>query len=86
MLLIVALFSSLSVGQHYAYITNGGEFGDGVNDNLSMVDLATNTVVATIPVGDYPQGVAVNPAGTAVFVPLVKLIPVNVGLAVESNS
>jgi YVTN family beta-propeller protein len=68
LLLIVALFSSPTLGQHYAYITNAGDFGDGVNDDLSIVDLSTNTVVAAVPVGDYPQGVAINPAGTAVYV------------------
>ena len=67
-LLIIALFAVTTTGQHYAYITNAGEFLDGVNDDMSIVDLATNTVVATVLVGDYPQGVAVNPAGTAVYV------------------
>jgi YVTN family beta-propeller protein len=55
-------------GQHYAYITNAGDFGDDVGDDLSIVDLATNAVVATVPVGSFPQGVAVSPAGTAVYV------------------
>ena len=54
-------------GQHYAYVTNAGEFG-GAPGDLSIIDLATNTVIATAPLGGYPQGVAVNPAGTAVYV------------------
>ncbi len=68
LLLVVAFSSSSTMGQHYAYITNAGEFGDGVDGDLSIIDLATNTVVATAPLGDYPQGVAVNSAGTAVYV------------------
>ena len=33
-----------------------------------MIDTATNTVVATIPVGASPQGVAINPDGTFAYV------------------
>ena len=56
------------LGQNYAYITNMGDPFDGMNGDLSIIDLATNTVIATVPVGEYPQGVAVNPAGTAVYI------------------
>jgi len=45
-----------------------GVFGDPNNNDLSVIDLATNTVVATVPVGTNPQGVTVNPAGTKVYV------------------
>jgi YVTN family beta-propeller protein len=67
-LFIVVFFSSPTLGQHYAYISNAGVFMDGMNDDLSIIDLGSNTVIATIPVGDGPQGVAINPAGTAVYV------------------
>jgi YVTN family beta-propeller protein len=66
-LFLFLCLASPVLGQHFAYITNTGEFG-GANGDLSIIDLATNTVIATVPVGDYPQGVAVNPAGTAVYV------------------
>jgi YVTN family beta-propeller protein len=33
-----------------------------------VIDAATNAVVATVPVGNGPFGVAVNPAGTRVYV------------------
>src|SRR5574337_284691 len=46
----------------YAYITNQG------SNNVSVIDTATNTVTATVNVGDNPRGVAVNPAGTKVYV------------------
>jgi len=36
--------------------------------NVSVIDTASNTVVATVPVGLMPRGVAVNPAGTKVYV------------------
>jgi YVTN family beta-propeller protein len=44
------------------YVTN-------VNSNtVSVIDTATNTVIATIPVGTTPQGVAVTPDGSKVYV------------------
>ena len=46
----------------FAYITN--EQGSSV----SVVDIATNTIVATVPVGTFPFGVAVNSTGTRVCV------------------
>ena len=46
----------------YAYITN--EFGSSV----SIIDTDTNTVTATVPAGNHPAGVAVNPEGTRVYV------------------
>ncbi len=67
LLVVVVLFSSPTLGQYYAYIPNMGEQGDPNKDDLSIIDLATNTVIATVPVGDNPQGVAINPAGTAVY-------------------
>ena len=41
----------------FAYITNTD------SDNVSVIDMATNTVVATVPVGDGPFGVAVDYLG-----------------------
>src|SRR5437879_12642801 len=46
----------------FAYITNL------FSDNVSVIDTASNTVVATVGVGSQPDGVAVNPAGTRVYV------------------
>src|SRR5204863_192108 len=39
--------------------------GDG---NVSVIDTSSNTVVATVPVGSAPYGVAVNREGTRVYV------------------
>jgi YVTN family beta-propeller protein len=33
-----------------------------------VIDTASNTVVATIPVGQIPQGVAITPDGTRAYV------------------
>jgi len=38
------------------------------NDNVSVIATATNTVIATIPVGSFPLGVAVTPDGRKVYV------------------
>ena len=49
-------------GAGIAYITNSR------GNTLSVINVATNTVLATVPVGSGPTGVAVNPAGTRVYV------------------
>ena len=36
--------------------------------NVSVIDTATNVVIATVPVGFAPSFVAVNPAGTRAYV------------------
>jgi YVTN family beta-propeller protein len=44
-----------------AYVTN-------VSGTVSVIDTTANTVVATIPVGIFPSGVAITPDGTRVYV------------------
>ncbi|MYT21227.1 beta-propeller fold lactonase family protein, partial [Streptomyces sp. SID7760] len=46
----------------FAYVANG------LAGSLSVIDTADNTVTATIDVGDDPNGVAVSPDGSLVFV------------------
>ena len=46
----------------FAYISNSG---DGT---LSVIDTATNTVVATVPVGSAPAGGRFSPTGTRFYV------------------
>jgi YVTN family beta-propeller protein len=55
------LSSAQSLAQN-AYITNL------VSNNVSVIDTKTNTVTATIPVGNSPWGVAVSPDGRSVYV------------------
>lgn len=66
-LVVTGLIAPVAPGQYYAYVTNPGDWAEGVKGDVSVIDLATNTVVATVPVGGYCQGVAINPAGTAVY-------------------
>jgi YVTN family beta-propeller protein len=46
----------------FAYIANYGD------NTVSVIDIATSTVIATVPVGLSPYGVAVSPDGTKVYV------------------
>ena len=45
-----------------AYVTNNQ------SHNVSVIDTATNTVTATIPVGKQPSGIAFSPDGARVYV------------------
>ena len=66
-LLLLAFLTSTTMGQYFAYVPNMGNW-DYTPDDVSIIDLATNAVVATVPVGSFPQGIAINPAGTAAYV------------------
>lgn len=59
--LMGVLASPQSIAQN-AYITNEG------NDTVSVVNTVRNTVIATIPVGQGPKGVAVTPDGSRVYI------------------
>ncbi len=48
--------------QPFAYVTNA------LSNNVSVIDTATNTVVATIPVGNFPLWVEITPDGARAFV------------------
>ena len=45
-----------------SYVANGG------SNTVSVIDTATKTVVATVGVGSVPDGIAVTPDGTHVYV------------------
>ena len=59
---VIYITASDSYSEPFAYITNS------MASTVSVIDTATNIVTATIPVGLYPWGVAVNPSGTKVYV------------------
>ena len=59
--LLLAAASAVQA-QPFAYITNQN------SNNVSVIDIATNTVVATVAVGTNPEGVAVNPVDARVYV------------------
>jgi YVTN family beta-propeller protein len=61
-----------------AYVTNSGPGStsgpgilwdfDDVNTDIFVIDTATNTVIATVPLYDHTEGIAVTPDGTKVYV------------------
>ncbi len=51
------LFVGTASAEPFAYITNSG------SNNVSVIDVSTNTVVDTVDVGEFPNGVAVTPGG-----------------------
>jgi YVTN family beta-propeller protein len=64
--LAMALSTLRAGAAPFAYVSNYGEHADG--STVSVIDTATNTVVATVTVGTGPIGVAVTPDGKHVYV------------------
>ena len=64
MLVCVSIGAGLSTAaaQPRAYVANS------VDNTVSVINTATNTVIATVPVGLGPIGVAITPDGTRVYV------------------
>ena len=58
----LGLGTAATEAQTRAYVTNSQD------NTVSVIDTATNTVVATIPVGAVPVGVAITPDGTRAYV------------------
>src|SRR6266849_5613706 len=61
-LTLACLLAPASTRAQNAYITNQS------SSTVSVIDTATDTVIATIPVGLTPFGVAVSPEGSKVYV------------------
>jgi YVTN family beta-propeller protein len=62
---LAGLLGSAQALAQNAYIANL------VSNNVSVIDTKTNTVTATIPVGNSPWGVAVSPDGGKVYVTVI---------------
>src|SRR5262245_10962516 len=69
-LLGVMLGSTPAEAKPFAYVTNPGA------GTISVIDTATNTVVATVPVGGAPRWVAITPDGTRAYVTNVGAVSV----------
>jgi YVTN family beta-propeller protein len=67
-LLLVSCGLSVGVGGASAAISTRAYVANADSDSVSVIDTTTNTVIATIAVGDAPLAVAVNPAGTRAYV------------------
>src|SRR6266852_6205678 len=51
-----------AAAQPFAYVTNQG------SGSVSVIDVANNTVVATVPVEGRPWAVAISPGGALAYV------------------
>jgi YVTN family beta-propeller protein len=60
-LLVFACFQA-ALAAPFAYVTNAD------SNNVSVLDISTNTVITTVPVGTGPRGVALSSSGTRVYV------------------
>ena len=56
------------------YVVNSGEEPD-YQGTVSVIDTATNTITATVPVGINPYGGAISPDGTNVYVVNANIYP-----------
>ena len=61
-LIVFLIFTASALAQPFAYVANTNS-GD-----VSVIDTATNIVVATFAVGDSPSDVAITPDGTRAYV------------------
>jgi len=59
---------SQSIDAKSAFLKGTTEHVETDGGTVSVIDTATNTLIATVPVGSYPFGVAVNPTETKVYV------------------
>jgi YVTN family beta-propeller protein/VCBS repeat-containing protein len=59
---VLAFGTANASAEPFAYIANVSD------DTVSVIDIATHQVVATVGVGDAPAGVAASPDGTSVYV------------------
>jgi YVTN family beta-propeller protein len=56
------------VAEHLRPISEGQIGGDQQRSVLSVINTATNTVVATVNVGLLPQGIMISPNGALAYV------------------
>ena len=61
-IIVLLAIIGMRVNAQTAYITNY------YSNNVSVINVTTNTVTATIPVGTEPYGVSVSPDGSTVYV------------------
>src|ERR1044072_3459405 len=61
-LFLVILGAGATLAQTLAYVTNRDD------KTVSVIDTVTNTVIATVPVGTTPEGVAITPTGAFAYV------------------
>jgi YVTN family beta-propeller protein len=68
-------------GKH-AYVTNEG----AIPGTVSVIDTGTNTVVATVAVGNSPRGVAIGPAPSVTFAAFKAALAIEFGTAPNTDA
>lgn len=71
-LIVLLIYPVSALAQPFAYVANEN------TDDVSVIDTATNMVVATIPVGVDPRNLAITPDGTRVYVSDINIDNVSV--------
>ncbi|AKB37985.1 hypothetical protein MSSAC_3395 [Methanosarcina siciliae C2J] len=78
--LLILILIGVAGAAPFAYVTNLGDYdqrgyyydtnynGTLPTHNVAVIDTATNNVTARVPVEGWPRDIAVNPAGTKVYV------------------
>src|ERR1017187_2373415 len=61
LILVLAFFLAMNSDAQTAYVTDG-------HNSVWVINAATNTSIASIPVGFNPMGVSVSPDGTKVYI------------------
>src|SRR5262249_53043396 len=61
-LAVLLVIPATARAQPFAYVANYG------TNNVSVIDVATNTVVAAVSVGSNPESVAITPDGIFAYV------------------
>ncbi len=65
--------AQIEVGEHPGHVIADKEgkrafVSNSEDDTVTVVDLATESVVGTIPTGNFPHGMRMNPAGDVIYV------------------
>ncbi|WP_103108862.1 YncE family protein [Brevibacillus reuszeri] len=64
----ICKISSIDACSVLAYVTNSGTL-EALGNTVSVINTATDTVIATVTVGNAPIGAAITPNGRRVYVP-----------------
>ena len=66
MTLAILILAGIAGSAPFAYVTSLGNYID--TGTVYVIDTATNNITAMVHVGGWPGAVAVNPAGTKLYV------------------
>ena len=61
-MLTFLMLTIIAGATQFAYVTNSGD------NTVSVIDIAKNEVVATVPIGSHPEGIVATPYGKKVYV------------------